>query len=135
MAAHRIQSLSALENEMRAVARGVIPAPADAASPSFESVEALARLLTPDNRVLLGIIRDRKPRSLAELTEIAGPSQPNLLQRLETLRDAGLVRIEDDGGHRVPSVVVTRIIVEIDPYSANDRVHAELAQCLGFDGG
>ena len=46
MSAYTIQSLSALEEEMRAVARGEKPAPANAASPSFTSVEALARLLT-----------------------------------------------------------------------------------------
>lgn len=127
MTAQRIQSLAALENEMRAAARGEAPAPADAASPSFNSVEALARLLTPENRSLLAIIRDRKPRSLSELVRIAGASQPNLLQRLEALRDAGLVRIEHDGDHSVPTAVVARIVVEIDPYSADDRMRAELA--------
>jgi hypothetical protein len=37
---HKIQSMDDLEAEMRAVARGEKPAPADAARPSFESVEA-----------------------------------------------------------------------------------------------
>jgi hypothetical protein len=37
----KIQSLQSLREEMRAMARGERPAPADAAMPSFNSVEAL----------------------------------------------------------------------------------------------
>ena len=62
MTTYRIQNLRELRDEMKAVARGQKPAPADAARPSFNSVEALVRLLTPENRRLLSLIRDRKPR-------------------------------------------------------------------------
>jgi predicted transcriptional regulator len=57
----KIQPMKDLMAEMRAVARGEIPAPADAALPSVESAEALLRLLTPDNRSLLRTIRNAKP--------------------------------------------------------------------------
>lgn len=127
MSAYTIQSLSALEEEMRAVARGEKPAPADAASPSFTSVEALARLLTPENRHLLATIRDRKPQSVAELAELTGRAEPNLLRTLEKLRAAGLVRMEQAGRRRVPMPMVGKIVVEIDPYSPNDRMHCEPA--------
>jgi predicted transcriptional regulator len=50
MTDYKIQSMDDLEAEMRAVARGEKPAPADAARPSFESIAALMRLLTPENR-------------------------------------------------------------------------------------
>ena len=56
-----IQSLASLEKQMRAVARGERPAPPDADNPSFNSVDVLVRLLTPENRRLLALIRDRKP--------------------------------------------------------------------------
>jgi predicted transcriptional regulator len=127
MTDHKIVSVSALEEEMRAVARGEKAAPADAAVPSFESVEALARLLTPDNRHLLAMIRDRKPQSIAELAEWTGRAEPNLLRTLEKLRAAGLVRMEQAGRRKVPTPVIARIVVEIDPYSPNDRMHAEPA--------
>lgn len=127
MSDYKIQSLSALEEEMRAVACGEKPAPADAPSPSFESVEALARLLTPENRHLLAMIRDRKPQSVAELAELAGRAEPNLLRTLEKLRAAGLVRMEQAGRRRVPMPMIGKIVVEIDPYSANDRMHCEPA--------
>ncbi len=57
----KIQPIKDLIADMRAVARGEIQAPADAALPSVESAEALLRLLTPDNRSLLRTIRDAKP--------------------------------------------------------------------------
>lgn len=120
-----IQSLAALEEEMRAVARGEKPAPADAAAASFDSLAALTRLLTPENRRLLAIIRDGKPQSVAELAERAGRAGPNLLRTLEKLRAAGLVRIERAGRRKVPIPVVARIVVEIDPYSTDDRMYAE----------
>lgn len=56
-----------------------------------------------------------------------GRAEPNLLRMLEKLRAAGLVRIEQAGRRRVPIVAVGRIVVEIDPYSANDRMRVELA--------
>jgi predicted transcriptional regulator len=49
----KVQSLRSLREEMKAVARGERPAPAEASKPSFNSVEAVVRLLTPDNRRLL----------------------------------------------------------------------------------
>lgn len=112
---------------MRAVARGETPAPADAAFPSFESVEALVRLLTPENRHLLATIRDRKPGSVAELAALTGRAEPNLLRTLEKLRAAGLVRMEQSGRRKVPMPVIGRIVAQIDPYSANDRIHVEWA--------
>lgn len=127
MTDHRIQSLSSLEEEMKAVARGETPAPPDAAAPSFESVETLARLLTPENRRLMAMIRDRKPQSVAELAELAGRAEPNLLRTLEKLRAAGLVRMDMAGRRKVPTVAVGRIIVDIDPYSANDHMSTEPA--------
>src|SRR5215472_638997 len=74
----KVQSLQSLREEMEAVARGDRLAPPDAAKPSFNSVEAVVRLLTPDNRRLLALIRDRKPQSVAELVEITGRAQPGV---------------------------------------------------------
>jgi predicted transcriptional regulator len=122
MKQYKIQELSSLEREMRAVARGERSAPADAAKPSFNSVEALVRLLTPENRQLLAVIRDRKPRSVAELVQITGRAQPNLTRTLAKLEAAGLIRTKAIGRRRAPSAAIKKIVVEIDPYSAHDRV-------------
>jgi predicted transcriptional regulator len=118
----KIQSLRSLREDMRAVARGERPAPVDAARPSFNSVEAVVRLLTPENRRLLALIRDRKPQSIAELAQLTGRAQPNLTRTLAKLEAAGFIRMKSVGRRRAPSATVKKIVVEIDPYSSHDRL-------------
>lgn len=125
MSGRKIQNLAALEAEMRAVARGERPASPDAAQPSFNSVTALARLLTPENRALLALIRDRKPRSIAELAEWTGRAGPNLTRTLEKLSAAGLLTLVGDGRRKVPAARVGRIRIDIDPFAENDRMELE----------
>ena len=122
MTSHKIQNLKALRDEMKAVARGEQPAPVDAGKPSFNSVDAVVRLLTTENRRLLAIIRDRKPQSVADLAEMAGRSQPNLTRTLAKLTAAGLVTMQVHGRRKAPSAAITKIVVEIDPFSDRDRL-------------
>ncbi|HTT84221.1 MAG TPA: MarR family transcriptional regulator [Rhizomicrobium sp.] len=118
----KIQSLASLEREMRAVARGERPPPPDAAEPSFNSVDALVRLLTPENRELLAMIRDRKPKSVAELVAMSGRAQPNLTRTLAKMEAAGIVKMKTAGRRKTPSVAVRKVMVEIDPFSDQDRL-------------
>jgi len=122
MTTYKVQGLRALRDEMKAVARGERPAPADAAVPSFNSVEALARLLTPENRRLLALIRDRKPRSVAELATLSGRAQPNLARTLAKLEAAGFVAMRADGRRKAPQARPGKIVVEIDPYAEDDQL-------------
>jgi predicted transcriptional regulator len=82
----------------------------------------VVRLLTPDNRRLLALIRDRKPQSVAELVEMTGRAQPNLTRTLAKLAAAGFIRMETVGRRKAPRVAIKRIVVEIDPYSDRDRL-------------
>ncbi|GGK25191.1 HVO_A0114 family putative DNA-binding protein [Salinarimonas ramus] len=118
----KIQSMKELASEMRAVARGEREAPADAALPSVESAEVLVRLLTPENRKLLSVIRDRKPRSVAELARMAGRAEPNVLRTLSKLETIGLVTMDRVANRRVPVARVSAITVEIDPFAMSDKV-------------
>ena len=70
MTKYKVQNLRSLREEMKAVARGERRTLADAAKPTFNSVDAMVRLLTPENRRLLALIRDRKPQSVAELVQL-----------------------------------------------------------------
>ncbi len=123
----KVQSLKALEAEMRAVARGELTAPADAAAPSIESTAALLRLLTPENRSLLRTMRDAKPQSVAELARLTDRAEPNLLRTLAKLEAYGLVALRDDGRRRVPVALVARLRLEIDPYAMADRIETDPA--------
>jgi predicted transcriptional regulator len=118
----KIQHLQSLREEMKAVARGDRRAPADAHKPSFNSVEAVVRLLTPANRRLLAVIRDRKPRSVAELVTMTGRAQPNLTRTLAKFEAAGFITMRTVGRRKTPSVAVKKIVVEIDPYTDRDRL-------------
>lgn len=120
MTKHKIQSLRELEAEMRAVARGEKAAPKDAAAPSFNSVDALLRLLTPENRELMAIIRDKKPKSIAELAKLTGRAPSNLTRTLGKLEHAGLVKMQADKRKKIPIPAVKALRVRIDPFSQTD---------------
>ena len=122
MTTYKIQSLRSLREEMKAVVRGQRRATADAAKPTFNSVEALVRLLTPENRQLLALIRDRKPRSVTELAKMTKRAQPNLTRTLAKLEAAGFISTKAVGRRKTPSTALKKIVVEIDPYSERDRV-------------
>ncbi len=121
----KIQPMKELFEEMRAVARGEIAAPADAAEPSVESAEALLRLLTPDNRGLLRTIRDTKPQSVAELARLTNRAEPNLLRTLAKLEAFGLVEMRTVNRRRVPVAKLEKLRLEIDPYAMADRIEAQ----------
>ncbi len=123
MTKYKVQTLRSLREEMKAVVRGERPAPADAAEPTFNSVDAVVRLLTPENRQLLAIIRDRKPQSVAELVEMSGRAQPNLTRTLAKMESAGFITMKAVGRRKAPRVAVKKIVVEIDPYSDRDRLN------------
>ena len=112
--------LVARRNEGRGAGR--TPRTADAGKPSFNSVDAVVRLLTPENRHLLAIIRDRKPQSVAELVEMSGRAQPNLTRTLAKMEAAGFITMKAIGRRKAPTVAVKKIVVEIDPYSDRDRL-------------
>jgi predicted transcriptional regulator len=122
MAKHKIQNLRELEAEMRAVARGAKAPPKDAAAPSFNSVGALMRLLTPENRSLMAIIRDKKPKSIVELAKLTGRAPSNLTRTLAKLADAGLVKMETDKRKKFPVPAVKTLRLRIDPFSQKDSL-------------
>jgi predicted transcriptional regulator len=118
----KIQSFHSLMNDMRAVAKGEKPAPKDAGKVSFNSAEAVVRLLTAENRQLLATIRDREPQSIQELSELTGRAQPNLTRTLTKLEAMGLVKAEVKGKRKILTVRVKKIVFEIDPYSDKDTL-------------
>ena len=118
----KIQGHAALREEMKAVARDEKAAPKNAGGNSFDSVDALLRLLTPQNRKLLAVIRDKKPQSIAELSELTGRAQPNLTRTLGKLEAVGFVRLKSVRNRKVPTAAVHSLRIKIDPFSQNDRL-------------
>jgi predicted transcriptional regulator len=104
------------------VVRGGPSAVAAAPRISFNSTEALLQLLTPANRVLLALIRDRKPDSVAALAKLSGRTQPDLARTIAKLEAAGLVAVIAAGRKRGLRAVISKLRVEIDPYSNRDTL-------------
>ena len=77
------------------------------------------RLLTPENRKLMAIIRDSKPKSIAELAEWTGRAPSNLTRTLGKLQDAGLVRMLADKKKKAP-VPAVHLAAEHRPFSQAD---------------
>jgi predicted transcriptional regulator len=118
----KVQSMKALEAEMKAVAQGEMAAPPNARLPSVESAEAFLRLLTPENRSLLRIIRDTKPQSVAELARQTNRAEPNLLRTLGKLEAFGFLEMRMVGRRKVPTATIGTLRLEIDPYAMADRI-------------
>ncbi|MBI2752545.1 MAG: MarR family transcriptional regulator [Betaproteobacteria bacterium] len=119
----KIQTMQALRAEMLSVARGKRKAPAGAGRVSFESAEAVMRLLTPENRRLLAAIEMRKPASVAGLARLVGRAEPNVSRTLAKLVAAGLVRLKPGAGKaKIPEVAIRRLTVDIDICHQTDRV-------------
>jgi predicted transcriptional regulator len=118
----KIHSHGALRREMKDVAGGKRPAPKTGAGVSFDSVDALLRLLTPKNRELLAVIRDRKPQSIAALAEMTGRKPPNVTRTLGKLEAVGFVRMKTVKRRKVPTTAVRALWISIDPFSQNDRL-------------
>lgn len=121
MTEFNVQSHEALKQQMKAIAQGEKSAPASANKPSFESADVLLRVLTPENRDLLRLIRDEHPESVADLARLSKRAEPNLLRTLAKLEAVGLIEMEAIGRRRKPVSRVNVLRVEIDPFSQNDK--------------
>ncbi|MGE0024067.1 MAG: MarR family transcriptional regulator [Hyphomicrobium sp.] len=87
------------------VARGKPFAP-DEPKHWVSSLESLARVLTDSNMLLLEMIRNSKPQSMAELAKLSGRAKSNLSRTLHTMESLGLVELRDvPGGKKAPQVI------------------------------
>jgi predicted transcriptional regulator len=119
----KIQSIQALKDEMLAVARGKRKAPDDAGQVSYESADAILRLLTPDNRKLLALIDRHKPESVAALAHLAHRAEPNVSRTLNKLVASGFVQLrEGKGKAKMPEVLIRHVTVNIDVFEQDDRI-------------
>lgn len=119
----KIQSMQSLKKEMQSVARGDRKVSDGAAQPSFESVEAVIRLLTPENRHLLATIDQNKPESIADLARLVMRAEPNVSRTLGKLEAYGFVRLRQGAGKaKIPEVAIHRLTVDMDICKQIDRV-------------
>jgi len=86
-----IASVADMKARTLAVARGEVTLGPDEPKLWFTSIESLARVLSDRNRLLLDLIIEQQPNSLAELEALSGRAKSNLSRTLKSMERFGLV--------------------------------------------
>src|SRR4051794_19440902 len=86
----------------------------DAPTVWFSSMGSLAAVLSDDNRALLHVIRNAKPRSLTELAELTGRKVPNVSRTLKTMASYGLVKMKREKSEIQPIALATEFMILLD---------------------
>jgi predicted transcriptional regulator len=86
-----IASRAEMKARTMAVARGALKPGEDDPKVWFTSIESLAQVLSTKNKMLLEIIKNAKPTSLAELAKLSEREESNLSRTLHTMERYGFV--------------------------------------------
>lgn len=85
---------------------------------TFESIEVLRQVLTPERLRLLRIIRREKPGSIYELAKLAGRDRSAVTTDLDVLVQLGLVHLDKATGagreRTIPHVSYSRIEIGVE---------------------
>jgi predicted transcriptional regulator len=69
----------------------------------FTSFEALARVFSKANIMLIEILREKDPASITELAKAAGKEKTNVLRSLKILEEFEIIEFEEgEGGRKAP---------------------------------
>jgi predicted transcriptional regulator len=100
-----IASYGEMKARTLAIARGQYKPSASEPKIWFTSTESFARVLSDRNRVMLQIIAESAPESLAQLAELTGRQKSNLSRTLKTMAYYGLVELKRGvRGAVIPSI-------------------------------
>ncbi len=109
-----IASPAEMRSRTLAVARGELKPGPDEPKLWFASIESLARVLSDKNRLLLDLIIEQQPNSLAELGFLSGRAKSNLSRTLKSMERFGLVElVKGVGGTLKPQVPYQEIKLEL----------------------
>lgn len=80
----------------------------------FPSMATMAAVLSEDNRALLRIIQDAKPKTLTELAALSGRQVPNLSRTLRMMEGYGLVELRRNVREIEPITLATEFLIVLD---------------------
>jgi len=83
-----------------------------------ENIDAVVRVLTPENRRLLGLIHRHKPQSMQALSELSGMAQPNVSRALANLKKVGLIRLVGKKPKR-PELAKDSVVIKLSGTRSN----------------
>lgn len=105
---------SYVRDRMVRIAKGDKPAPHEPRV-WVSSLDALFKVLTEKNMLLLEIIRDAQPQSVTELAQITDRAVSNVSRTLHSLERLGIIEMkEQEDGKKVPCVLWQGDKVELD---------------------
>jgi predicted transcriptional regulator len=97
-----------------AIAKGEYKPRKDEPKIWFESLQSFAQLLNDDNRMLLHIIDEQKPKSIRELELLTGRNKSNLSRTLHTMSNYGIIElVKQSARELMPLVKATHFKLEI----------------------
>ena len=114
-----IASLNEMKARTLAIAKGDLKTKPTDPKIWFPSVESFARVLSNGNHDLLRTIADKRPGSLAELSQLTGRHKSNLSRTLKTLENYGLVKLTRGSRGRVAADVPYREIILVFDVAGN----------------
>ena len=102
-----------IREQMLAIARGDYKPKTNEPKVWFTSMRSLAEVLSDENRALLHVIRDSKPKSITTLADLTGRKTSNLSRTLKTMANYGFVEMKRESRHVRPIAKATefRIVV------------------------
>lgn len=74
----------------------------------------LAAVLSEDNRALLRLIREAKPKTMTELAALSGRQMPNLSRTLRMMEGYGLVALTKNARQTRPTALAIEFLVVLD---------------------
>ena len=90
------------------------------------SAEAMVKLLSTENLVLLQTIAETRPTSVRSLAEQTHRKESNLSRTLKKLQEAGIIDFEEGAGRsRAPRLVARRVTLELDLVGPGSVVSVE----------
>lgn len=122
-----IASRETMKQRTIAIAKGKLRPSPNEPRVWFTSLESLGKVLSQKNMLLLEIIRNQKPRSLAELAALSGRQMSNLSRTVRNMERLGLLEIREENQRKVP-------IVKYDRFQCNfelgDKPQQEAAKAV-----
>lgn len=92
-----------IHRRMLDIAKGAVRRRPDEPRVWFTSAEALARVLSKKNMVLIEAIRRSEPASVTELAERVGRNKTNVVRSLKALQQFEIVDFDEgEGGRKAP---------------------------------
>lgn len=80
----------------------------------FPSFEALAGVLSENNRALLQLIVDNQPESMSELAKISGRKTASLSRTLKSMAGYGLISLQKRAGGKLrPKVEYSGVVLDL----------------------